>query len=883
MSRSVAWRRTCSDAVFWRQTQALNATIYILRETGPTGFLLKEDGESKPVKVFLGDPHNCTCPTFKKERDLCKHICWLILKKFRVPQTNPVSWQMGLVEREINDMLFGATVKQRKTPVRRWAGSGPPGNTGYNADGRPVIQQREIGEDDCCPICQDELLAKHLPVTYCKFGCGNSIHIKCMKIWADHQKTSGDTTIKCPFCREDFGPVEMLKQESRNANGPTPGGRMDRHIGMTCQSCRTSPIEGKCYRCSVCAEYYLCQSCFNTQLHTNHPFEYRHKRNQRWRVAQRTYGAVLPEAVANDLLNRELTEGDYELLTQLDNNSASQPSEIPEDVIHQFPLERVREGGALLAPGKQCRVCLRAFEIGQFVRKLPRCKHKFHKDCIDSWLLHSHPTCPIDGMVVWDPISAQHETDDRSSQRGSANSKKSSVSSTASSFRDDQLTVPGVGIVRQGPSTSEAGGSVERSANTRRRVSQPGRLQARTEETGSNNMDVLRASFTLNGTAVTSNDTSSGEQLTATTSLPGSRLLGRTQVRRSSLSQRLAELNLNSTSANQASESGQQLRRTKSLRIHSHSNRSNTQDDQSNTLEPVASLDLALGVRKDRSSVHNAIFNTLSMLSNSEDDKGVKTPDSSRSSSSMSSRLSVRNSLLSRTSEIHSPSRNLPTLLESENENNPNADSQDFDSFSFVTSDPTSSAHQRIFQRAPRLILPTDINDTHVILTSVRSTPDSRASSHISLDSIRSNRLGEGVIVADGISEPRSRSSSNSTADRPPRHPRRKDNQGQSSKGPNSSSRQPQGGSVNDDTGAQLMERIQLFSDLYLGNDPRNGIPVGSTGQKPSRPIRAQLSNPVAAAAARHNHRRTEVRRRRSNEIALEGNAYSGLTLRDLI
>lgn len=51
MARSVPWRRTCNDLVFWRQTQAQNATIYILRETGPTGFLLKEEGETKPCKV----------------------------------------------------------------------------------------------------------------------------------------------------------------------------------------------------------------------------------------------------------------------------------------------------------------------------------------------------------------------------------------------------------------------------------------------------------------------------------------------------------------------------------------------------------------------------------------------------------------------------------------------------------------------------------------------------------------------------------------------------------------------------------------------------------------------------------------------------------------
>ena len=81
-----------------------------------------------------------------------------------------------------------------------------------------------------------------------RFGCGNSIHIKCMKVWAEHQKSQGETTVKCPFCREDFGPFELLKYENRNAEGNPAGGRMDRHIGTECQSCHTYPIEGKCYR-----------------------------------------------------------------------------------------------------------------------------------------------------------------------------------------------------------------------------------------------------------------------------------------------------------------------------------------------------------------------------------------------------------------------------------------------------------------------------------------------------------------------------------------------------------------------------------------------------------------------------------------------------------
>lgn len=53
MARVSQWRRTISDAVSWRQDQGLAATIYIVREVGPTGFLLKEEGESKPVKVIL--------------------------------------------------------------------------------------------------------------------------------------------------------------------------------------------------------------------------------------------------------------------------------------------------------------------------------------------------------------------------------------------------------------------------------------------------------------------------------------------------------------------------------------------------------------------------------------------------------------------------------------------------------------------------------------------------------------------------------------------------------------------------------------------------------------------------------------------------------------
>ncbi|PIA62062.1 hypothetical protein AQUCO_00200205v1 [Aquilegia coerulea] len=41
-----------------------------------------------------------------------------------------------------------------------------------------------------------------------------------------------------------------------------------------------------------------------------------------------------------------------------------------------------------------CAVCLENLKVGDRCRLLPRCKHSFHSQCIDSWLLKT-PICPI--------------------------------------------------------------------------------------------------------------------------------------------------------------------------------------------------------------------------------------------------------------------------------------------------------------------------------------------------------------------------------------------------------------------------------------------------------------------------------------------------------
>lgn len=192
----------------------------------------------------------------------------MLLKKFRIPRSNAVIWQLGLVERQITELLRGYLSQQSPTPSRIPRSSLEP----------VPIPQREIGPDDVCPICQDDLLeASRAALTYCRFGCGKSVHVKCMKIWSDHQKSTGERIICCPLCREEFGPILSLAKTGQSRL--TGSEQLCRHLGSTCSSCQVCPVVGKCYKCCFCADYYLCHACYSSnQIHTAHPFHFRQVR-----------------------------------------------------------------------------------------------------------------------------------------------------------------------------------------------------------------------------------------------------------------------------------------------------------------------------------------------------------------------------------------------------------------------------------------------------------------------------------------------------------------------------------------------------------------------------------------------------------------------------
>ncbi|CAN0888501.1 RING-H2 finger protein ATL66 [Linum grandiflorum] len=54
--------------------------------------------------------------------------------------------------------------------------------------------------------------------------------------------------------------------------------------------------------------------------------------------------------------------------------------------LHQGQTEEERDS--------ECCICLGKFEEGDKVKSLPRCRHCFHSECVDRWLL-AHCDCPL--------------------------------------------------------------------------------------------------------------------------------------------------------------------------------------------------------------------------------------------------------------------------------------------------------------------------------------------------------------------------------------------------------------------------------------------------------------------------------------------------------
>jgi E3 ubiquitin-protein ligase ZSWIM2 len=288
-SRDKPYRSKASSAFFELVQSALQSTFFLVQESGPTSFALKDE-HGKLIKVSLGSTHACTCGGGRSEH--CLHTLYVLLKIFRVLPDNPIIWQVSFIDSEINFLIRNRAnpIVEKKTIKNQ-----------INSQVNRIDLKEEFG----CPICQEDLKESDVLI-FCKVGCGHNFHVKCMKMWAEY-KVSQKENISCPLCRCNWGnsvlnELQRLEHKTKKKKAI--------HSSTACLGCGASPITGPKYHCLICPDFDFCSKCYNC-AHKEHPFIKKLTPSSKWESCPR----VNPESLAN----REFSPNDYELLQQLDS------------------------------------------------------------------------------------------------------------------------------------------------------------------------------------------------------------------------------------------------------------------------------------------------------------------------------------------------------------------------------------------------------------------------------------------------------------------------------------------------------------------------------------------------------------------------------------
>ena len=272
MSRVAAWQKRPGSS--WSTTHAMlqETTLYLVARQGPLVFSVRDE-HAAIFKVVLGNPHSCSCSDSLNTGDLCIHQLYCLMKVLRVSDKHPLCYQLGITDTEADMILGGqcgdestrgaqngrsvenlsAMARAKRLAKQKGKKDGSVAAdeaTEARANGWVERQVLGEGDDENCAICQDSM-TKDQALTWCRKGCGNNIHAKCMQTFAQY-KISNRQPVACPLCREEWN-IELLKDDLRGKaalkNSCAP---------IYCHSCTHSLRSGPFYRCLECSHKKVC-------------------------------------------------------------------------------------------------------------------------------------------------------------------------------------------------------------------------------------------------------------------------------------------------------------------------------------------------------------------------------------------------------------------------------------------------------------------------------------------------------------------------------------------------------------------------------------------------------------------------------------------------
>ena len=294
--------------------------MMLVARKGPTSFAVHERGGRAPFVLSLGAAQTCSCggglragpaaantsrllaearrlaggaPSSSSvdAPEICAHILFVMTKVLRVPRSNPIVWQVSLVDRELDEALRcerGGARRRRETnptfsPNRRQTENAKSSSAPSLATDAAFPAPRPLDPDEPCPICYDPM--RHEDVVkgrtvHCRDGCGRSVHGRCLKALETHTRAQTQTgALACPMCRHAWGAFEWPTRGSTRGHvtrGYVTRGYVTRGMtrGVSCGGCRVV-VRGVRFDCVACSpSFHLCERCFDAgTCHVAHAFE----------------------------------------------------------------------------------------------------------------------------------------------------------------------------------------------------------------------------------------------------------------------------------------------------------------------------------------------------------------------------------------------------------------------------------------------------------------------------------------------------------------------------------------------------------------------------------------------------------------------------------
>ena len=187
-----------------RKQRGLSQKIYLIESISVSEYVKKFNvcGTTGNVyTVSIKETPICTCPDHMVRRRRCKHIYFVLLRVLKVKYTmmfdddNSIDedqevYSQGELERMFNNcprivqnIMVNEQAKRKYNQIK---------------NNMSMSKHKEKREQETCPVCLDDM-DEDDELDYCKFHCGNPIHIDCFKMWCRQRGTH-----RCVYCNNPW-------------------------------------------------------------------------------------------------------------------------------------------------------------------------------------------------------------------------------------------------------------------------------------------------------------------------------------------------------------------------------------------------------------------------------------------------------------------------------------------------------------------------------------------------------------------------------------------------------------------------------------------------------------------------------------------------------